>query len=107
MLFPNWCIFPLDQQKEISQDKKVKKLAFPCVKGTWSWGLVLEPQTGPWIVIFERLRTSFGGFKEDQIYEFRDNDSWGYRDGDGNFEPKGEIGLLYSLFFTLKLYTKF
>lgn len=53
------------------EKKNVKKLAFLGVKGTWPWGLVSEPHTGPWIVIFQRLGTSFGGFKADRIYEFR------------------------------------
>lgn len=41
------------------------------------------------------------------MVNWKDNDSWGNGDGDGNFETKGEVGLLYSLFFTLKLCTKF
>lgn len=93
LLFSELVHFSTESAEGSQPEKKVEKLVFLCAKGTWWWGVLSEPHTVPWIVIFERLGKSFGGFKEDRIHEFResqngkwkDSDSWRNGDGDGNF----------------------
>lgn len=42
-----------------------------------------------------------------KMVNWKDSASWGNEDGDRNFEPKVNVGLLYSLYLTLKLSAQF